>query len=401
MTFALLIRPARASRSTLCGIVDSGERRLALFIEHFRTIFMATSSSRTIWKGAISFGLVHIPVGLHTATTEQGIDFDWLDKRSMDPVGYKRINKRTGKEIDRENIVKGVAYEDGQYVIISPDEIENAYPKTTQTIEIQRFVDASEVPFVYLERPYYVAPINKGHKVYALLRETLVKTGKIGIARVVIQTKQHLAALMPSGDALVLNLLRWGDEVRTTEGLDLPASGSKGVSISAAEMKMAKQLVDDMTEKWNPDDFKDEFKQAVMGLVEKKVKAGNTETVMQPEEETPAQGDNILDLTELLARSLAGRKGKGAGGAAAKADDEDTPKKTAKTVSLEKAKSGESDTAGKKSSKSTSKAANKTGTKAAAKTSGTSAGKAAAKKAAPAKAAGKSATKTAKPRKAA
>lgn len=367
---------------------------------------MATSSSRTIWKGAISFGLVHIPVGLHTATTEQGIDFDWLDKRSMDPVGYKRINKRTGKEIDRENIVKGVAYEDGQYVIISPDEIENAYPKTTQTIEIQRFVDASEVPFVYLERPYYVAPINKGHKVYALLRETLVKTGKIGIARVVIQTKQHLAALMPSGDALVLNLLRWGDEVRTTEGLDLPASGSKGVSISAAEMKMAKQLVDDMTEKWNPDDFKDEFKQAVMGLVEKKVKAGNTETVMQPEEETPAQGDNILDLTELLARSLAGRKGKGSGGAAAKTD-EDAPKKAAKTVSIDKAKSGHTGTGAKKSSKAATKSAGKTATKtttkAAAKADADSdgAGKATAKKASPSKTAGKAAAKTAKPRKAA
>jgi len=272
---------------------------------------MASSSSRTIWKGAISFGLVHIPVGLHTATTEQGIDFDWLDKRTMDPVGYKRINKRTGKEIDRENIVKGVEYEDGQYVIISPEEIEKAFPRTTQTIEIQRFVNASEVSFVYLERPYYVAPINKGQKVYALLRDTLVKTGKIGIAKVVIQTKQHLAALVPSGDALVLNLLRWGDEVRDTDGLDLPASGGKGSSNSAAEMKMAKQLVDDMTEAWNPDDFQNEFKQTVMGLVEKKVKAGKTETVFEPEEESPASGSNILDLTELLARSLAKRKGKG------------------------------------------------------------------------------------------
>lgn len=270
---------------------------------------MAPSSSRTIWKGAISFGLVHIPVGLHTATTEQGIDFDWLDKRTMDPVGYRRINKRTGKEIDRDNIVKGVAYEDGQYVIISPEEIENAYPRTTQTIEIQRFVQASEVSFVYLERPYYVAPINKGQKVYALLRDTLVKTGKIGIAKVVIQTKQHLAALVPSDDVLVLNLLRWGDEVRTTEGLDLPSSKGKSSSNSAAEMKMAKQLVDDMTEKWNPDDFKDEFKQTVMRLVEKKVKAGKTETVFEAEEEAPEQSSNVLDLTELLARSLAKRQG--------------------------------------------------------------------------------------------
>ena len=141
-------------------------------------------ATRTIWKGAISFGLVHIPVGLHTATTESGVDFDWLDKRSMDPVGYKRINKRTGKEIDKDNIVKGVEYEDGQYVVISPDEIADAYPRTTQTIEIQQFVDAADVSFVYLERPYYVAPINKGQKVYALLRDTLAKSGKIGIATV-------------------------------------------------------------------------------------------------------------------------------------------------------------------------------------------------------------------------
>jgi DNA end-binding protein Ku len=170
---------------------------------------MATGS-RVLWKGAISFGLVHIPVSLHTAATEQGIDFDWLDKRSMDPVGYKRINKKTGKEVTKDNIVKGIAYEEGQYVILSPEEIAEAYPRTTQTIEIERFVDATDIPFVYLDRPYYLAPINKGQKVYALLRETLIKTGKIGLAKVVIQTKQHLAALVPSGRALVLNLLRWG-----------------------------------------------------------------------------------------------------------------------------------------------------------------------------------------------
>ena len=158
------------------------------------------SGTRTLWKGAITFGLVHIPVGLHTAATESGVDFDWLDKRSMDPVGYKRINKRTGKEIDRDNIVKGVEYEDGKYVIISPEEIEKVYPRTTQTIEIVQFVDAGEIPFVYLERPYYLEPINKGQKVYALLRDVLQKTGKIGVAKVVIATKQHLAAVVPAGD---------------------------------------------------------------------------------------------------------------------------------------------------------------------------------------------------------
>jgi len=273
-------------------------------------------ASRTLWKGAISFGLVHIPVGLHTATTDSSIDFDWLDRRTMDPVGYKRINKRTGKEIDRDDIVKGVEYEDGQYVIVSPDEIERAYPRTTQTIEIQMFVDASQVSFVYLERPYYVAPINKGHRVYALLRDTLAKAGKIGIAKVVIQTKQHLAALVPAGDALILNLMRWGDEVKSMDDLDLPASGAKASSPSASELKMARMLVEDMSGDWNPEDFKDEFRHAIMELVEKKARAGKTETVLEPQEEAPAYGDNVIDLTELLQRSLK-QRGDGGGRKAA------------------------------------------------------------------------------------
>lgn len=268
---------------------------------------MATGS-RTLWKGAITFGLVHIPVGLHTASVEQGIDFDWLDKRSMDPVGYRRINKRTGREIDKDNIVKGFEYEDGKYVVISPEEIEAVYPRTTQTIEIQRFIDAQELPFLYLERPYYVAPINKGQKVYALLREVLLKTGKLGLAKVVIATKQHLAVLVPSGRAMVLNLLRWGDEVKTLEGLDLPAAGVKGANVRAAEMKMAEQLVDSMSGKWKPEDFKDEFKSAVMKIVQKKVKAGDTETVIEPEEDAPEDSSNVIDLTELLQRSLKGGK---------------------------------------------------------------------------------------------
>lgn len=278
---------------------------------------MATAS-RTLWKGAITFGLVHIPVGLHTASTEQGVDFDWLDKRSMDPVGYKRINKRTGKEIDKDDIVKGFEYEDGKYVVISPDEIEAIYPRTTQTIEIQRFIDAHEIPFVYLERPYYVAPINKGQKVYALLREVLAKTGKVGLAKVVVSTKQHLAVLVPAGEVLVLNLLRWGDEVKSLAGLDLPAAGVKGAKVTASEMKMAEQLVKDMSGKWDPDEFKDEFKHAVMKVVQKKVKAGDTETVIEPEEEAPAQGAEIIDLTELLKRSLKGGKAAKSAGTPAK-----------------------------------------------------------------------------------
>lgn len=263
---------------------------------------MATAS-RTLWKGAITFGLVHIPVGLHIAATEQGIDFDWLDKRTMDPVGYKRINKRTGREITKENIVKGVKYEDSKYVIISPKEIEDAFPKTTQTIEIERFVDAGELPFIFLERPYYVAPLAKAEKVYALLREALKETGKIALAKVVIATKQHLAALVPSDQVLVLNLLRWGDEVKTLESLDLPVSGRK--NITASEMKMAKQLIAEMTGRWDPADFHDEFRHQVMKIVEKKVKAGDTETVLEPEEEA-LESSNVIDLTTLLRQSLRG-----------------------------------------------------------------------------------------------
>jgi len=267
---------------------------------------MAEASSRVLWKGAISFGLVHIPVSLHSATLESGLDFDWLDKRSMDPVGYKRINKKTGKDIAKENIVKGIAYEEGKYVVLSDQEIADAYPKTTQTIEIEAFVKANDIPFVYLERPYYVAPINKGAKVYALLRETLLKTGKVGVARVVIQTRQHLAALIPSGRGMVLNLLRWGDEIRPWTHLDLPPEGVKPAGIRDSEIKMAAQLVEDMSTAWSPDSYKDEFKNAIMKLVEKRVKAGKTESVTPLEhlEESAAGGAQIIDLTELLKRSL-------------------------------------------------------------------------------------------------
>jgi DNA end-binding protein Ku len=283
------------------------------------------------------------------------VDFDWLDKRSMDPVGYKRINKRTGKEIDKDNIVKGVEYEDGQYVIISPEEIAEAYPRTTQTIEIQQFVEAGDVSFVYLERPYYVAPINKGQKVYALLRDTLAKTGKIGIAKVVIQTKQHLAALIPSGDVLVLNLMRWGDDVKSLEGLDLPKVGAKGMAPSASELKMAKMLVEDMSGKWDPEEFKDEFKAAVMDLVARKVKAGKTETVVEPQEEAPEYADNVIDLTDLLQRSLKGGKTAKQQPAAAK---KRTATKTATNAAAKKsAKSTKKTTKTTKTSSSSRKAA--------------------------------------------
>ncbi|MCR5883891.1 Ku protein [Rhizobacter sp. J219] len=268
---------------------------------------MATAS-RSLWKGAISFGLVHIPVSLHSASTESGVDFDWLDKRSMDPVGYKRINKRTGREITKENIVKGIEYENDKYVLLSDEEIEAVYPRSTQAIEIEAFVSMGEIPFVYLDRPYYLAPVGKGQKVYALLREALRKSERVGLARVVIHTKQHLAALVPAGPALVLNLLRWSDEIRTWEDLALPEEGVKANHISERELQMAGELIDDMTVPFDPSQFADRFKEQVMALVERKVEAGETETVLEPEEEPLPKGADVVDLTALLQQSLKGRR---------------------------------------------------------------------------------------------
>jgi DNA end-binding protein Ku len=261
--------------------------------------------AHAIWKGAISFGLVHVPVALYAGTSEVGIDFDWLDKRSMDPVGYKRVNKKTGKEVGKDNIVKGVKVQGGKYVVLSEDEVKAAYPKTTQTIEIQSFVQAADIPFTLLEKPYYLEPVSKGEKVYALLREAMLEAGVIGIARVVLHTKEHLAALVPAGPSLVLNTLRWEEEIRPLSELKLPSAGK--ASLKAAELRMAKELVGSMTEKWKPGAYTDKFTSAIHALVAKRVKAGATETVEPMEEFDAADSSNVIDLTALLKQSLGKR----------------------------------------------------------------------------------------------
>ncbi|MEP6738827.1 MAG: Ku protein [Caldimonas sp.] len=263
--------------------------------------------SRVIWKGAISFGLVHVPVALYPASHEVGIDFDWLDKRTMDPVGYKRVNKRTGKEIDSDDIVKGIKQADGDYVVLSEEEIQDAYPKSTQTIEIESFVKAGEIPFTLLERPYYLAPLAKAEKVYALLREAMLAAGVIGIARVVMHTKERLAALVPDGDALLLNTIRWAEEIRPRDELKLPAAGKSGGKLKDGELKMAVQLVRDMTGAWKPADYAEKFSAAIHALAAHRVAAGKTEKVASLEEGAPATTSNVVDLTELLKKSLASR----------------------------------------------------------------------------------------------
>jgi DNA end-binding protein Ku len=265
---------------------------------------------RSIWKGAIAFGLVHVPVSVYPASQEDDIDFDWLDKRTMDPVGYQRINKRTGKPISKENIVKGVKQEDDTYVLMDDDEIRNAYPKTTQTIEIEGFVKASEIPFVYLEKPYYLEPGERADKVYALLREAMIADGVIGIARVVMHTKEHLAALMPDGPMLVLNTLRWASEVRKWDELRIPPAGKAAAKLKDNELKMAGQLVSELTVKWKADAYHDHFAEAIKALVKAKAAAGNTQEVTPVEAPVDQSApSNVVDLTALLKNSLGKRRG--------------------------------------------------------------------------------------------
>lgn len=261
-----------------------------------------------IWKGAISFGLVHVPVALYPASVESDIDFDWLDKRSLDPVGYKRVNKRTGKEIQKENIVKGVKVDGGGYVMLGEDEIKAAYPKTTQTIAIEEFVAPAQIPFTLLERPYYLAPVGKAERVYALLREAMLAAGVVGIARVVLHTKEHLAALAPVGPALLLNTLRWAGEIRPWTELELPAAGRKANNLKDAELKMAGELIAQMTADWQSERYTDRFSEALRKLIDQRVEAGETKAVEPLEEGAPEPSSNVVDLTELLTRSLQGRQ---------------------------------------------------------------------------------------------
>ncbi len=263
--------------------------------------------ARAIWKGAISFGLVHIPVALVSATSSKGVDFDWLDKRSMDPVGYKRINKVTGKEVTKENIVKGVEHEKGRYVVLSEEEIRSAHPKSTQTIDIFGFVDSQQIPLQNIDTPYYLTPDKRGEKVYALLRETLNDTKKVALANVVLHTREHLAAVMPLASAMVLVILRWPEDVRDLDALELPEAVTDA-KLNKSERDMAKRLVEDMSAEWQPGDYRDTFQEKIMQLVETKAREGKIQNVETEGGEEERKSADVIDLTELLRRSLAGGK---------------------------------------------------------------------------------------------
>ncbi len=263
-------------------------------------------ATRALWKGAISFGLVNVPVELFPAEDRKAFKFSMLDKRDLSPVGYKRYSKASGKEVAWDDIVKGYEYEDDQYVVLSDEDFRKANPKATQTIDIKAFVDAAEVAAEFYETPYYLAPAGRGQKVYALLRETLRATSRVAIAQVVIRQTEHLAAVVVQGNALMLITLRYQNELRGTAALDLPAAGLKGAGVTTKEVELAKRLVDDMTEKWKPESFRSTYHDDLMKRIKQKIKAGQTKEITPPDsddDDTPRTAQ-IIDLADLLKRSL-------------------------------------------------------------------------------------------------
>lgn len=259
---------------------------------------------RGLWKGAISFGLVNVPVELFSAekrSTE--IDLTMLDKRDLAPVGYKRYNKASGKEVPWGEVVKGYEYADGKYVVLSDEDFRRANVEASKTVEILAFVDRQAIAPKYFETPYYLAPGKRGEKAYALLRETMRKAGKVGIATVVIRTRQYLAAVFPEDEFLMMNTLRYADELRGAKDLDL--GSLKDIKPHAKEIDLALRLVEDMEAEWDPEKYKDTYRDDLLERIEEKVKAGQTEEITPPSKEgEPAKGAEVIDLMALLRKSV-------------------------------------------------------------------------------------------------
>ena len=265
---------------------------------------------RQLWKGAIQFGLVHVPVSLYPAEHRDDLNFTLLDRRDMQPVGYQRVNKTTGDEVDFDDIVKGYEYSKGEYVIVEKEDFKRANVEATQTVDIVGFVDADAIPPYYFDAPYYLAPDKHGAKGYALLRETLERTGRVGIATVVIRTRQHTAALYPHGDVLVLNTLRYHDELRDAKDLDVPTS-LKSAKVQPREVEMAERLVEDMAADWKPEQFKDSYRDDLLKFIEEKA-AGKAPA--KSREKKPREAE-VIDFAKLLEKSLSAvKKGDAASG---------------------------------------------------------------------------------------
>ncbi len=270
--------------------------------------------ARSIWKGAIAFGLVNIPVGLTSAEEpEAEVGLHMVDKKNNARIRYKKVNAETGEEVPSDRIVKGYEHEEGHFVLFEDKELEEVRPEFTKTIEIKQFVDLADIEPLLYEKPYYLEPEKRGRKAYALLRETLRQTGKAGISRVVIRTREYLAAMFVRADVIVLELMRFPDEVRSADKLDLPSSKDAQFEPTKKELDLAKRLVDDMSEKWDPSEHHDEYQAALMAYIEEKISKGATAVVKGGERDSDRDSgvtaSNTIDLAAYLEKSILAGKG--------------------------------------------------------------------------------------------
>ena len=254
--------------------------------------------ARAIWKGSISFGLVNIPIALYPATKRDELRFRLLRKSDLSPVNYKRVAERDGKEVPWAQIVKGYEYEKGKYIVLKDEDFQRVDLEATQTVDIQDFVDQEEIDPMFFYKPYYLEPQKGGDKAYALLRDALKDTNKVGVAKVVIKTRQYLAGVKPEDGALVLELMHFADELADPEKLHVP----KKMEVGKREMSMAKSLIDTMSSKWNPEKYKDDYREALMEVIEEKVEAGGKEIEEKPRK--APKPTKVIDLVSVLQKSL-------------------------------------------------------------------------------------------------
>lgn len=257
---------------------------------------------RAVWKGAISFSLIHIPVEMVPATKAHGLDFDLLDRTDFSPVGYQRFNKKTGRTLPWEQIVKGYEYEPGNYVVMTDEDFRQANVQATETIDIQGFVEREAVPPYYFDTPYYLRAGKGGEKVYALLHRALEKSRMLGLASIVMRARQHICALLPVERRLLLNTLRFVDEMVPPD--DEPTENKPG-AVSGREFSMAVRLIEEMKTDFDPTQFKDSYREDLLRRIEDKVKHGQTKQLTEAEKPARARASaKVIDLTALLKNSL-------------------------------------------------------------------------------------------------
>jgi DNA end-binding protein Ku len=248
--------------------------------------------------------LVNVPVVLYSAERRVDLSFKLIDSRNAARIRYERVNEETGEEVPWDKIVKGFEYESGNYVLFSEEELENASAELTRVIEIEQFVDLDAIDIRYFDRPYLLAPAAKGEKGYVLLREAIASTGKAGLARVVIRARQYLAALVVEDDALVLELLRYAQELRPPEEFGLPSDDLRKYSVTKKEIELASKLIEGMSTDWDPAQYEDEYRTVLMKLIERKVKSGQTEAI-EDVEEAGDEAPPSINFMEVLKKSVA------------------------------------------------------------------------------------------------